>query len=87
MAHDGKLLARARKALEQDRAANQAEQQRRTENGKLFAEGHQASLDETPENQLLRNGCTDGSVQEHGHRFRPDGGRFQGNHSRQAEAV
>ena len=31
MAHDGKLLARAREALEQDRAANQAEQQRRTE--------------------------------------------------------
>lgn len=31
MAHDGKLLARARKALEQDRAANQAEQQRRTQ--------------------------------------------------------
>ena len=30
MAHDGKLLARAREALEQDRAANQAEQQRRT---------------------------------------------------------
>ena len=31
MAHDGKLLARAREALEQDRAANQAEQQHRTE--------------------------------------------------------
>ena len=31
MAHDGKLLARAREALELDRAANQAEQQRRTE--------------------------------------------------------
>ena len=30
MAHDGKLLARAREALEQDRAANQAELQRRT---------------------------------------------------------
>ena len=30
MAHDGKLLARAREALEQDRAANQAEQQQRT---------------------------------------------------------
>ena len=26
MAHDGQLLARAREALEQDRAANQAEQ-------------------------------------------------------------